>query len=273
MTAWNSLRSTFVSAVHHPRLWLLQFLGNIVIALLFVAWLRIDVANGWQVFLNFFVGLLVIVAPLLLHGATLNYCSDAATDNDKTAALVPALKKAIRHAPAFAIAVGIFYLVLHFVDKLDNYQYAFPGYLRSEFPAWLRRHVTEHAMDNLYGGFVGLLRWVVVPGLLLPLWLLSADLGFRGFLQVRNWWRSLRNLSYWIVMILAVLIGVYCTSKLMGWTLHPAGSAVTREGIWLAFRLLIAYLLALFSWLWVCYALARAPLRPEPPAAEQKAAA
>jgi hypothetical protein len=271
MTVWNSLRSSFVAALHHPWLWLLQFLGNIAIALVFVAWLRIDVANGWQVFLNFFLGVLVIMAALLLHGGTLDYHSEVAAE--RTATLVPALKNALRHMPAFAVSVAIFYLVLHFVDKLDNYEYTFPGYLRSEFPAWLRRHVTEQAMVNLYDGFVSLLRWVVVPGLLLPLWLQCASLGFRGFLQIRSWLHSLGNVAYWIVMIVGALVGVYCTSKLMNWRLHPAGAAVTKEGIWLAFRLLIAYLLALFGWLWICAALARAPFRPDPPAAEQKAAA
>jgi hypothetical protein len=48
---------------------------------------------------------------------------------------------------------------------------------------------------------------------------------------------------------------------------------VTKEGIWLGFRLFIAYLLALFSWLWVCCMLARARFRPDPPAASQRAAA
>lgn len=271
MTVWNSLRSTFVSALQHQRLWLLQFFGNIVVALLFVLWLRIPDSYWWQLLFQFVVAVAGLVGVLVLHGGTLNYYSDLAKEGKSP--LPSAFWRAMKHLPAFVIAVAIFYFVLYFVDKLDDYQYQFPGYLRSEFPAWLRRLVSENAMDNLYLGFVAFLRWTVVPGLLLPLWLLCADIGFRAFGQLRFWGQALRSLSYWIVLILAGLIGVYCTGKLMHWMLDSNGPAVTKEGIWLGFRMLIAYLLALFSWFWVCSMLARARSRPGPPAAEQKVAA
>lgn len=273
MTLWNSLRSTLVSALHHPWLWLLQFLGNVAIFFVFVSWLHIDLATRWQVFLNGLVGLIVIVGALLLHGGTLNYYSELSQNKDKEATFFPAFKNALKHLLAFAIWVAILYFLLHFVAKLDDYQYEFPGYLRSEFPAWLRRIFSENALDNIYTGFVACLRWIVVPGLLLPLGSLCASSGFRGFLKFPAWGRSLRNLPYWIVLVVAALIGVYCTGKLMGWTLNPDRAAVTKEGIWLGFRLFIAYLLALFSWLWVCSMLARARFQPEPPAESKKAAA
>lgn len=273
MTLWNSLRSSFVSALRHPWLWLLQFLGNVAIFLVFVFWLHIDVATRWQVFLNGLVGLIVIVAALLLHGGTLNYYSDLSQNKDKGAALFPAFKNALKHLPAFAIWVAILYFLLHFVARLDDYQYEFPGYLRSEFPAWLRRIFSENALDNIYTGFVACLRWIVVPGLLLPLASLCARSGFSGFLKFSLWRRPVQNLAYWIVLVVAALIGVYCTGRLMGWTLNPDRAAVTKEGIWLGFRLFIAYLLALLSWLWVCSMLARAQFRPEPPAESKKAAA
>lgn len=271
MTVWNSLRSTFVSALHHPRMWLLQFFGNVAIALLFAAWLHIDVATGFQVFLNAIVALLVVVLALFLHGGTLAYYAELS--ENKTAALVPSFKKGLKHLLPFAIWVAILYFVLGLVAKLDNYQYEVPGYLRSSFPAWLRRMLSEDAMDNLYVAFVGFLRWILAPGLLLPLALSCTSAGFRGFLKFAAWGRSLRNVAYWIVLVAAALIGVYCTGKLMDWRLHPQGPAVTKEGIWLGFRLFIAILLGLFSWLWVCAMLGRARFRPDPPAESQKAAA
>lgn len=271
MTLWNFLRSTFLAALRHPRLWLLQFSGNLAIVLGFGLWLHIPDSYWWQLFFQFVIALLLVAAALVLHGGTLNYYSDLF--DDEKAPLSGAFTKAVKHLHAFAVWAAVFYLVLHFVDKLDDYQFAFPGYLRSEFPAWLRRHVTENAMDNWYQGFVACLRWVVVPGLLLPLGLLCADAGLSGFIRFRAWGRSLRRLSYWIVLILAALIGVYCSGKIMGWKLHPEGPAVTQEGIWLGFRLFIAYLLALFSWLWVCATLARARFRPDKSTASQKAAA
>jgi hypothetical protein len=79
--------------------------------------------------------------------------------------------------------------------------------------------------------------------------------------------------AYWVVMIVAALIGAYLTDKILGWTLNPDTATLGGEKTWLAFRLLVAYLLALFSWFWVCAMLGHASRPPEPPAASQRAAA
>lgn len=271
MKLWKSLSATFVSAFHHPRVWLLQFFGNAILALIFVWWLHIDVDTGWNVFLNVLVGLVFLAGALLLQGATLNYYHDFY--EEKNAGLVPAFKNAVKHLPAFAISVAVLSFLFYLAGKLDNYQYEFPGYLRSEFPAWLRRHISEPAMDNLYDGFVFIVRWIVVPGLILPLCLACARIGFRGFIRLGVWWRAVRNLAFWIVLITAALIGIYCTGKILHWTLDPKTATLTGEKIWLAFRMLVAYLMLLFGWLWVCRTLARARPQPDPPAASQKAAA
>lgn len=271
MKLWTSLRSTFVSALRHPRLWLLQFFGNAAIVVTFGFWLHIPDSAWWQLFFQFVIVLALVVAALLLHAGTLNYYSDILAE--QKASLSAAFRRALKHLPAFFIWAAIFYLLFTLTDKLEDYQYSVPGYLRSEFPAWLRRLFSENAMDDLYMGFVGLLRWVFIPGALLPLGLLCADLGFKGFARLRHWLRSLLNLSYWIVFVAAALIGIYCFDKILDWKLHPEGPAVTKEGIWLGFRMLIGYLLALFSWLWVCAMVARARFRPDPPAASQQKAA
>ena len=88
-----------------------------------------------------------------------------------------------------------------------------------------------------------------------------------------EWGRTIRNWGYWIVLILAVLIGRYSVGKIMSWLLDPRTATLSGERTWLGFRLLIAYLLALFSWLWICAMLGRASAGPEPPAESQKAAA
>lgn len=272
MKLWKSLSATFISAFHHPRLWLLQFLGNALIILIFLLWLRIPDAYKWELFFQVVVALLIVVGALWLHGGTLNYYSDI-SDGTK-AGLGGAFKKAWKHLPAFAVAVLIWLALFCLVYKLASYQYEFSGYLRSEFPAWLRRHISEPTMDNLYEGFVFVVRWIVVPGLILPLWLLCARTGFRGFLQFRAWWRAVRNLAFWIVLVVAALIGVYCFGKIVShWRLDPKTATLRGEEGFVAFRFPFAYLLALFSWLWACCMTVRARPQPDPPAASQKSAA
>lgn len=267
----NSLRATLISAVRHPRLWIVQLLGNVVIVLTFALWMNIDVATGFTVFLNFFFGLVLIVEVLLLHGGTLNYFTDA--DANPAPGMGKAFKSALRHLPALVIFAAIFSCVVWLLGMLDDYQYSFPGYLRSEFPAWLRRHISEPGMDHFYIGFLAFLRWVVIPGLLLPLGLLCAGLGFRGFISFRAWGRILRRFAYWVVLIFAALVGAYLNTKILHWTLNPDTSTLGEQKVWFGFRLLVAYLLALLSWLWVCAMLAYTARKPDPPAASQKVAA
>jgi len=273
VTLWKSLSASFLSALRYPRVWLLQFFGNIAIFLLFIAWLNFPDSYWWYLLFSFLVAVLMVVSVVALYGGTLNFYWDKC--EDKNAGLIKAFKRALRlqNLLAFAICVALFGLLFGLVGKLYNYQYSFPGYLRSEFPAWLRRLISENTMDNLYVGFVGFLRWVVMLGLLLPLGLLSADKGFRGFIMFRTWWHTVRNWAYWIVLILAALVGVYCTGKIMGWLLDPKTATLGGEKTSLSFRLFFAYLLALFSWLWACSMLARARPHPEPPAESQKVAA
>lgn len=270
MKLWKSLSATFISVFHHPRLWLLQFFGNAVIIAIFMLWLHIPDAYWWQLFFQAVIALALLIGALLLHGGTLNYYSDITEGKD--AGLKAAFKNALRHLPAFAISVAILYVVFLFVRKLD-YQYELPGYLRSEMPAWLRRLISEPAMDNLYEAFAFIIRWVVVPALILPLCLLCARMGFRGFISFRPWWKIIRSLAFWIVLILAVLLGVYCTGKIMDWLLNPKSASLGAEKVWLVFRLFVVYLLVLFSWLWVCCMIVRARPQPDPPAASEKAAA
>ena len=81
----------------------------------------------------------------------------------------------------------------------------------------------------------------------------------------------LLNLAWWIVVVVAWFLGVYCTTKLLEWKLDPRTASLHGEEIWLAFRMLLAYLLMLFNWLWTCVMLARARTKAE--AVMQKPAA
>ena len=269
MAFWTSSLQTLTSTFRHGRLWLLQFFGNALLLLAFVGFLHIPDAHVWQFIFSVIVMVLLVIAVPVLHGGTINYFLE--TEIEKKSAIKPPFRNALRHVLPLIIWMVVFYFLRALLDRLDDYQYSFPGYLRSEFPAWLRRIISEPAIRNLYICFVGFLRWVLLPGLLLPLALLCADKNFRGFLQLRAWKRMLCNLGYWIVLIIAALIGVYCTGKILDWTLNPRTATLGSEEIWLGFRLIVAYLLMIFSWLWVCAMLARARLKAD--SAAQKSAA
>lgn len=260
MSIWTSLRETFVSAVRQGRLWLLQFFGNALLFLIFVWFLHVGEAHWYQVGFDFLLAALVVVGALWLHAGTLNYFVEMTEENR---GLRLPFATALRHLPAVLVWAAIFVLLRWLIAGLDDYHYKLPGYLGSVMPAWMRRPFGQEGLYDTYDLFVSFLRWIVLPGLLLPLGLLCADRGFRGFMVFGTWLRMIRNLSWWIVLIIASLVGVYCTGKLMEWTLDPKTATLAREQWWLGFRLLIAYLLAILSWLWVCAMVSRARLNAD----------
>jgi len=148
----------------------------------------------------------------------------------------------------------IAYVLWRLLDVLDAYSEQVPTFLRSEFPVWLRRHVTLNALEDAYaiGQFV--LQWIVAVGLLLPPALQTANLGFRGFGKkgFAAWGRTIARLDYWIVVAIAAIVGVWASNWDLGW--RPAGPNATAnmETVSLVLRLLLAYLLVLASWLTTC---------------------
>lgn len=265
MARWSSVQDALVVAITSWRLWLVQFLGNAILFLMFLWWLRPHEASGWQLFYSSVVILLTGAAFLVLHGATLDY--SRSMHEAKTVRLRDSFRRALRHLPAIIVWAVAFFFMEWLIVQLEDYAVPFPGYLRSEFPAWLRRIISEPRLDSIYAGFFWLFRWVFLPGLLLPFALFSAEKGFRGFAELRKRRRAVMSLVYWIVLLIAALIGVTSTQAIMGWTLDSKTATLDAEETSLFFRLLFAYVLGIFSWLLACSMLGLRATRSSPGAA------
>ena len=250
------LRDSFALVLRTSRLWAIQFLGNAVILLLYAAWLRLPEAHWWDLLLNVMVLLLAILGALVLHGGTLNYFPHAHAE--RTALLMPNFKTALKHSFAIALWALVFVFLCFQADKLGDYAYTFPGYLRSELPSWLRKHTTANGFTSTYDFMVGFVLWIILPGVLLPGALLAANRGFRGLARLREWRRVLRRVSYWVVLMLAVIPAGIVIMLLLEWKMNPATATLPAEEISLILRLLASYVIALFAWLWVCSMVGRA---------------
>jgi hypothetical protein len=245
-------RDTFKDCFRGPRLWLVQFFANPILFALLVAWLFIPVASDLHLVLNFVVAILLLAAALALQAGTLNSFIDR--QSSQSAPLWPAFRRALKHVIPVAICVAVFCLLWLLVDKLESYQSNLPAYVRSTFPVSLRRHITLPTLDTLFSVVLFIARWILVPGLILPLLAQAADRGFRGFgarcLSV--WRKTAFSFAYWLVLTFAALLDVFATQKLMAWTPDFRTSTTHSEAVSLTWRLCVAYLLGLFSWMLVC---------------------
>jgi hypothetical protein len=255
MARWIAFKEALVLALKSWRLWLLQLFGNTVIFLGFLWWLHISEAHWWNVLFSFVLIVVLFVSALAVHGGTLRYFQLA--HEDKAAKPWPAFSSALRHLLALAVCVLVLHVLEHLVSEMGSYEQTFPGYLRSEFPAWLRGMISENRLDRLYTDLVWLLRWMVVPGLLLPFALSAAGRGFRGLIAFGDWRRTVGRIIYWITLLVASLIGVYCVSEIMHWKLNPETATLQGDTTSLIFRFLFVILLGIFAWLLTCSMLGR----------------
>jgi hypothetical protein len=252
------VRGALVGTLRGRRLWLVQFFANPLLAALFAVWLLIPVATKLYVVLNVLVALVIVILAIVLHGGTLNYFHDR--NRDEGAPLKASLGRALRHVLAIAVCVGVFYLLWLLMDRVDAYSDSLPAYLRSTMPVFLRRHITLAFLQSTYTWIAFAVRWLVIPGLILPFVMATADLGFRGFWRAgfACWRRAVWCLAYWFLLAAAVLAGVLAAPAIFGWTPNFATSTFRFETLSLVVRAICAYELALWAWMLACYAVTRA---------------
>jgi hypothetical protein len=254
MKGWSSLLQGLSLTVRTPRLWLVFLLGNVVIAGAFALWLPLGVANWWELLGNFLLMVLMVALTLVLYGGTMNYY--LAAHQDRSAPMLPAFTRAFKHHHALVVWMVIAYFLCSVLTQLNESQDVLANYLRSEMPAWLRRSITNDNLVSVYTTTLATLKWVVLPGLFLPLVLGSADQGFRGMFNLHRK-RIVRDWGYWITLVIASLLGVYTAGAILGWKLDPQTATLSAEKTHLAFRIALIYVLGSFSWLLTCSVLGR----------------
>lgn len=252
MPHFEIARAAFADCYRSRRLWLIQFIANPILFGLFAAWLLIPVASSLHLIWNFLFALFLLAAVLVLHAGTLNWFFDHG--HREAFPLWPAFRRAARHLFSIAVCVACLYFLWLLVDKLETLSNSLPAYIRSTFSVFLRHYITLGALDELFSVALFFSRWILAPGLLLPLFLQAADRGFRdfGLRGLAAWRKAILNPLYWLLITSSALLGVFATQVLMDWTPDFRISTFHSEGFSLAWRLLASYLLGLFSWLLVC---------------------
>jgi hypothetical protein len=255
--AERSTRGAFAACFENKRLWLIQFFANPILCVMYAAWLLIPEARTWELTVNAVLALVIVVLAVVLHAGTLNYF--CGLSRGEAAELTPAFSRALRNIIAVAVWIVVFYLALRLWGRLDQYQDSMCTYFRSMLPAFLRRHITLRAVIRIFEIKMFILRWIVTPGILLPLAAQAADRGFGGF--GKSGWAALKSavksIRYWATIILAAVVGVHVSSHLLNWHSHSQNSTFAGETTSLVLRFLLAYLLGLFSWMLVCSAVGR----------------
>ena len=252
MSRFEILHDAGSSLLHSKRVWLIQFVANPLLFALFVGWLLLPVATEFHLLLNGLVIVVFTAAALVLHAGTLNFYS--AQHRDENAAARVAFGRAARNIFAVAACAALIVVLWALLDSTESVQLTLPFYVRSLLPEFIRRHLDPWWFQISLEGIVFAIRWVLIPGLVLPLLVEAANSGFRAFgkpggAAVKN---SAKRVSYWLVLLLAAVAGFIAPASLMEWSPEFKNPTLHLEAISLAARLSASYILAVASWLLVC---------------------
>jgi hypothetical protein len=121
--------------------------------------------------------------------------------------------------------------------------------LSSYLTLTFRKPVTPASVQNIFGWVFFLIRWAVLPVLLLPAFAAISTSGWSGFKAagagVKRWW-------FWLAAPLLLLAAMRLPFTVLDW--KPHASSFAQEMSSFVLRALLAYLLFAAGWLALAFA-------------------
>jgi hypothetical protein len=212
-----------------------QFVLTLILILLGLAWTRLPDKHWWQVALTLLVPLLLAVCVLELEAGTMRALAD---DDGRRVKLVFG-------AMTLLVWVALFWACWAALDWCDDQIPSWASYLNSKASAGERATVLTYVHIQKWLTIAEwVLRWIIVPGKIIPYAIASAQWSWR--VPFRRIIRLLLNWRWWPAVVLAALAGVALPGHFFAGL--PQGT-VTHQ-IWaVVFKLVASYVIAVGFWI------------------------
>ncbi len=230
----------WMQRVRRAWVWIvLQFAGLAMLIALGLLWTRIPEKHVWQVLLTLLVPLILVAAFLVLQAGTFrSFLHPARAGGSPRIALGCG-------AATLLIWIAVGWALWALLDRFDDHTWSWAIYLSSKAGQQDRVHWASYGHLNRYLGWAGwTLRWVIVPGLLMPL-ASSAAWGLRHL----PWRRVLRlfiDWRWWPGVLFSALVGEAWPQT---WFDTEPHGTVHQQVMRVILKVAAAYLLA--TWCWV----------------------
>jgi len=260
---WGDLIRDGLARLRRAWGWIVaQFIGMVLLIALGLGWTRVPEKYGWQVALTFVLPLVIIAGFLWLQAGTMRAwlregprpVAIEAEDEEVSEEDEGQEEDDDQEPRRVLLAWGAVTLILWIaigciawwgLDHLELRGYSWSGYVNSKLGPHAR--ATWGSYNNVYRDFewgIWALKWVVVPGLLVPLAVCAAAWGL-----IRTPWRRglcvWRKWNWWPVVVAWALIGEAWPQT--WFSTQPHGTV--HEQVWrVVWKLAGWYLLAVLGW-------------------------
>lgn len=187
-----------------------HLIGNAVILWLGYYWLGIAESDGSHLAWSVIILLLFMLGALWLHGTAF-----AVFENHRETGFIAAARTVASNLiPLFVLAICamvLYWALAQLYQKFTHSAFVIASFLTLH----LRKPVSPGRVLAWYHGLIWILRWVVVPAILLPLAASLARHGWRGYRL--SFLRRSRNPLYWIEVCAFLLLAIWVPLKLVHW--------------------------------------------------------
>jgi hypothetical protein len=210
--------------------------GNALLLWLGYYWLGLGESRAPALMWSAVVALAIVAGACWLHGAAFLWFAEPKPQ--VRGVFSTALGRLMPLVVAAAVVVLVYLLAARAADASASGGFKLTSWLTLK----LRKPVRPAAILRMVAVVFWLVRWLVLPVLLLPVVAGVATLGWRGFGRVRG-----RKGLYWVQAPLLLLCAVWVPSLLYRWTPHVGGFGMEMASF--VVRVVAAYLLFVTAWL------------------------
>ena len=212
----------------------LHLLGNALLLWLGYYWLGIGESDAVHLLWSALLLAVLFGSALWLHGTGLRFFSP---DMDRS--ILSAARGTLRNlVPLFVlcmVAILIYSVLAYWHNSFGHWAFVIGSYATLK----LRKPIAPSGVLRTYFVFIWLLRWLVVPALVLPIAAKVAVSGWAGF-RPHVWGRG-RQLLYWIEVCVLLVCAVSVPLRLIQWV--PEMSKFSLQMVSFLLRLGCGYLL------------------------------
>jgi len=226
------------------RLAVVHFIANAVLLGCGYYWLGIGEGRASALAWSAVIAMLLVALTCATYGAAFAFF-DSAERKKVSQAWTTAARNLLPTAAAALAIGGVYWLLAMWQDYSSDLAFTLASYLTLTF----RKPVTPASVLKVFDAVLWLVRWVVLPVLLLPMLAAISTRGSRGFegigAGIRRWW-------YWLATPVLLLCAIWAPLKVLSWT--PRSGSFAVEVLSFVVRAAVAYLLFGAAWLALAFA-------------------